>query len=101
MLSGSGSAVYGPFHRLRNPSTQSDAVAAMQQQSQEVWGRAARWSHFRAVKAYVGSLPPNGQGIEFMTRVAPSGSCPHNVFWYEGNPGVSINTQGYAVISVT
>jgi hypothetical protein len=101
MLSGSGSVVYGPYHRLRNQSTQSDSVAVMQQQSREVWGLAARWSHLRAVKAYMGPLPSNREGIEFMTGVAPSSSCPYNIFWYEGDPGVRINAQGYAVISVT
>jgi len=101
MLSGSGSVVYGPFHRLRNPATQSDSVATMQQQSQEIWGLAARWSHLRSVKAYMGPLPPNREGIEFMTSVAPSGSCPYNIFWCEGHSGVWINAQGYAVIPVT
>ncbi len=73
-------------------------MALKQQQSQEVWGLAAQWSHLRAVKAYVGPLPPNRQGIEFMTAVAPSRSSPYNVFWYQGDPGVSVNSQGYAVI---
>lgn len=101
MLSGSGNVVYGPFHRIKNQSTQSDAVANMQQQSQEIWGLAARWSSFRSVKAYVGPLPANREGVEFTTTVAPSGGCPYNAFWYEGSPGVSVNPQGYAVISVT
>jgi len=69
MLSGSGSVVYGPFHRRRNQNTQSDAVALEQQQSQEIWGVAARWSPFRSVKAYRGQLPAGSQGIEFMTAV--------------------------------
>ena len=96
----SGAHVYGPYYRLRNTTTQSDMVAMLQQQSQEIWGRAAQWSSFRSVKAYVGSLPASSQGIEFMTAVMPSRACPHNVFWYEGDPGVSVNTQGYAVIRV-
>jgi hypothetical protein len=100
MLSGSGSVVYGPFHRRRNQNTQSDAVALKQQQSQEIWGAAARWSPFRSVKAYRGQLPAGSQGIEFMTAVMPSGNCPYNVYWYEGAAGVSINSQGYAVIRV-
>jgi len=102
MLSGSGSVVNGPFfHRLRNPTTQSDAVADSQQRSQEIWGRAARWSYLRAVKAYRGPLPANAEGIEFVTAALPSGNCPYNALWYEGTPGVSINSQGYAVIQVT
>jgi hypothetical protein len=59
--------LHGPFHRLRNATTQSDAVALLQQQSQEIWGLAARWSNLRSVKAYVGSLPINAEEIEFMT----------------------------------
>lgn len=102
MLSGGGNVVYGPFHRLKNQSTQSDAVADMQQQSQEVWGLAARWSQLRSVKAYAGPLPVPREGIEFVTAVAPS-PCghPNNIFWYEGDPGVLINLKGYAVIPVT
>jgi hypothetical protein len=38
MASGLGTRSYGPFHRLRNPVTQSDAIADRQQQSQELWG---------------------------------------------------------------
>ena len=101
MLSGRGNARYGPFHRLRNQITQSDAIADQQQQSQEVWGRAARWSSLRAVKAYHGPLPDGAQGIQFVTAVAPSGNSPYNAFWYEGSAGVFINSQGFAVIQVT
>jgi len=100
MLSG-GSAVYGPFHRLRNPVSQSDTIAAQQQRSQEIWGKAARWSYLRSVKAHNGSLPTNSQGIEFITATMPSRNGPCNVFWDEGAAGVSINNQGFAVISVT
>lgn len=96
----SGGQVYGPYHRLRNKTTQSDVVAALQQQSQEIWGRAAQWSPFRSVKAYSGSLPNGAEGVEFLTAVKPSRACPHNVFWYEGDSGVSVNVQGYAVIQV-
>ena len=101
MLSGSGGMLHGPFHRLRNATTQSDAEALLQQQSQEIWGLAARWSNLRSVKAYVGSLPINAEGIEFMTPVAPSHRCPYNVFWYEGAQGVLLNPQGYVVIAAT
>jgi hypothetical protein len=72
----------------------------MQQQSQEIWGKAARWSNLRSVKAYRGPLPQNAQGIEFTTMVPPSSNGPYNVFWYKGDVGVTINAQGYPVISV-
>jgi hypothetical protein len=101
MPSGSGPPLHGPFHRLRNPSTQSDAVAFQQQQSQQIWGRAARWSFIRSVKAYQGSLPATAQGIEFVASVAPSRNGPSNVFWDEGSPGVSVNGNGFAVITAT
>ena len=55
----------------------------------------------RSVKAYVGSLPINAEGIEFMTPVAPSHPGPYNVFWYEGAQGVLINSKGFVVISAT
>ena len=101
MLSGVETVPNGPFYRLRNASTQSDAVAMLQQQSHQIWGRAARWSYLRSVKAYVGPLPLNAQGIEFMTAITPSRITPQNAFWDEGSPGVTINAQGYAVIQVT
>lgn len=91
---------YGPFHRLRNGTTQSNDVARKQHRSQEIWGLAARWSSFRAVKAYRGALPPGAEGIEFMTTVPPTRLGPFNAFWYEGNPGVSINRDEFAVIKV-
>jgi hypothetical protein len=91
---------YGPFHRLRNGTTQSDDVAEKQQRSQEIWGVAARWSNLRAVKAYRGALPPGAEGIEFMTTVPPTRLGPFNAFWYEGAASVSINREEFAVIKV-
>jgi hypothetical protein len=101
MASGLAIRSYGPFHRLRNLVTQSDAIADRQQQSQELWGRAARWSSLLSVKAYVGPLTGGAEGIEFVTAIAPSSNTPYRVFWYEGSLGVSINDQGFAVIPVT
>ena len=72
-------AEHGPFHRLRNATTQSDDVADSQQRSQEIWGLAARWSNLRAVKAYCGLLPDGAEGIEFMTAVPPTRHGPYNV----------------------
>lgn len=93
-------AEHGPFHRLRNATTQSDDVADSQQRSQEIWGLAARWSNLRAVKAYCGLLPDGAEGIEFMTAVPPTRHGPYNAFCYEGSSGVSVNRDGFAVIKI-
>jgi hypothetical protein len=92
---------FGPFHRLRNATTQSEAVALLQVQSREIWGSAARWSYVPTVRAYVGPLPPHATGIEFMTPVPPSRVSNGNAFWYQGHPGVRTNSRGFAVVQAT
>lgn len=95
---------FGSYHRLRSP-TQTLVTANEQVQSQRILGRAARWSSRLSVKAYRGPLPPNAEGIEFETPVAPSpGSHPTTVYWYEGTAGVTvINHKGddFDMINVT
>jgi hypothetical protein len=100
MQSGGGSTQHGPFHRLKNPTTQNDAVAYLQAQSGEIWGAVGRWSYIPTVRAYVGPLPPQAEGIEFTTSIAPSRISNRNVFWYQGDPGVITNSKGFAVITV-
>ena len=92
--------VYGPYHRLESPS-QSTQVAAQQQQSSQIWGRAARWSDMLSVKAYRGALPGGARGVEFTTTVAPhSATHPTLVQWYQSDPGVQSGPDGYVWIAV-
>jgi hypothetical protein len=97
---GTGTQEYGPFHRLRNPTTQTDAVALLQVQSREIWGSTARWSHVPTVRAYVGPLPSQAAGIEFTTPIPPSRMSNGNAFWYPGDLGVRTNSRGFAVIPI-
>lgn len=79
---------YGPFHRKMSP-TQDSSIAAEQERSWALLGRAARWSPWLSVKAYRGPLSSGEQGIEFVTLAKPSaGTHPHDVFWLEGDPDV-------------
>lgn len=89
--------MYGPFHRLRSP-TQSDAVAKQQQESAEVWGRARQNSDIPQVQAYIGPLPNETDGIEFLTAVAPDTGTVH-ARWTGPREGVRI-MEDFARISV-
>jgi hypothetical protein len=81
------------FHRLLSP-TQTAEVARKQQQSGELWGRAARWSDIPKVKAYVGPLPEGAEGIEFTTGVPPDpGVPPGRAEWTGPRPGVIVEAE--------
>lgn len=89
------------YHRLQSP-TQTYNDSLLQQQSGQIWGKEAYGSGFATVKAYTGPLPAGEQGIEFTTPAQPNpGSPPGQAKWYPGAPGVTLNSQGYAVINVT
>jgi hypothetical protein len=94
-----------PFHRVENPTTQTKAIAKLQELSREIWGRPARGSGQPSVKAYPGSLPKR-RGVEFTTSIEPMpGSAPNEARWYwEWCPGVELrqqNGQDYACVGVT
>ena len=89
------------YHRLQSP-TQTYADGIMQVQSGQMWGREAYGSSIPTVKAYVGPLPAGEQGVEFTTEAEPNAGAPQGqAKWYPGSPGVTVNSQGYAVINVT
>jgi hypothetical protein len=88
------------YHRLRGP-TQTAEVAKLQEDSGELWGLAARWSHIPKVKAYVGPLPAGREGIEFTTEVPPDPGCPPGrAEWSGPRPGVMLDGE-FAKIRVT
>jgi len=93
------------FHRVENPTTQTRAIAKIQELSLEIWGLPARGSGQPSVKAYPGSLPGR-RGVEFTTDIEPfPGSAPNEARWYwEWCPGVQLREKGgkdFACIGVT
>ena len=94
-----------PFHRVENPTTQTKAIALMQELSNEIWGLPARGSGLPSVKAYPGILPQR-RGVEFTTGIEPMpGSAPNEARWYlEWCAGVELKQKDgkdYACIGVT
>lgn len=94
------------YHRLES-SAQTAPIARQQQASGEVWGGPNTWARrsgavLTTIKAYRGPLSPGQRGIEFITAVAPTADAgtPHEARWLYGTPGVTLNKDGYAVISV-
>ncbi len=83
-----------PFHRVENTTTQTKAIAKMQEISGEIWGLPARGSGQPSVKAYPGCLP-NRRGVEFTTDIEPTpGSAPNEARWHlEWCPGVQLRQQ--------
>ncbi|MEW2545049.1 RHS repeat-associated core domain-containing protein [Streptomyces sp. NPDC047002] len=80
--------LYGPFHR-KGSRTQGSAVAQMQIDSGELWGRTPRFAPRPTVQAYRGPLPPDAKSgsIEFYTTVKPKpqkNSIKGYVEWEEG-----------------
>jgi hypothetical protein len=66
-----GNDVYGPFHRLRNATTQTRADDQKQMDSGVLWGRTPRGGKGPTAQAYVGALPAGASGVEFMTSIKP------------------------------
>lgn len=81
------------YHRRESPS-QTAAIAAQQQATGEMWGRAPRGSDVPAVQAYVGPLPFGIRGVEFTTDVLPDpGSPPGQAYWRGPRPGVVVEDE--------
>jgi hypothetical protein len=88
------------YHRLASP-TQTPLDAQKQIISQEIWGGIPRNGYEPKVQAYIGSLPPNADGIEFLTEIAPDIGCPiGQAFWSGEREGVRVEDD-FAKIVVT
>lgn len=89
------------YHRKASPTQQLD-TAIYQTHSNEVWGTGAFLTGIAAVKAYLGPLPANTDGIEFETPVAPTpGTSTLSVaYWYQGAAQPAA-TPGFVMIPVT
>lgn len=87
------------YHRVRS-ATQSREDAILQERSGQLWGQPARWSDIPKVKAYVGPLPDDRDGIEFVTDVLPDPGCPPGqAYWSGPRDGVRVES-GYAKIRI-
>ncbi len=99
------------YHRDWNNSTQTSAVAKLQQTSGEMWGDVPKnGGAFRCVQVYRHALGPADMGIEFTTTTTPTAGagtpwetrwlyCDHGV--PKCSPGVWLNARGFAVLRVT
>ena len=93
--------MFGPYHRTDPPDVIEKVV-----KSGELWGRAPRnfnASNFPKAKAYLGPLPEDVVGFEFVTDVAPDkNGVPEKPTWcdkYGPRPGVVIEDD-FAKIKV-
>lgn len=87
------------YHRIRS-KTQTLAHAILQQRSGELWGQPARGSQIPKVKAYVGPLPDDRYGIEFLADVPPDPGCPPgHAYWSGPRDGVRVEDD-YAKIRI-
>lgn len=87
------------YHRYQT----DPELAAKQQASGQVWGRAARnvfASDIPKVKAYVGPLPDGVSGIEFTTDVPPDPGCPPGKAVWSGPRSGVVVEDDFAKIAV-
>jgi len=94
-----------PFHRVENPTTQTDQIAKLQESSREIWGQPARGSDQPSVKAYPGPLV-SGRGVQFTTEIVPQPfGAPNEARWYwNWTPNVELRQKDgkdFACIGVT
>lgn len=76
------------YHRKESP-TQSVRVAALQEQSLEVWGKEPRNSDTLKVQAFKRRLPAETRGIEFDSHVDPDpDGHPHIACWSGDRSGI-------------
>ena len=87
------------YHRIES-LTQTPEDARLQEESGEVWGRAARGSDIPKVKAYAGPLPSGKRGIEFVTSLRPDfGGARGSPQWSGTRDGVELDGE-FAKIKV-
>jgi len=93
------------YHRLENPISQSQQIAAQQVATGELWGRPIRGGGLiPSVKAYPGPLPSGSNGIEFTTNIPATHLTPSTHYWVHGfDPGITLRQVGgdtFAIIPV-
>jgi len=93
---------YGVFHR--NEATfQTAAVAKLQEDSNEIWGRKPANGFEPTVQAYRPLGIKQARRIEFSTDVKPGAETPYEAWWYLSDPDVETRYHGreqFACISV-
>jgi hypothetical protein len=99
--------MYGPFHRLRNPTTQTTSTDQKLIDSGMLWGTTPRGGKGPTAQAYFGPLPPGSSGIEFVTPVRPhQANLPngHGANWYFDDTAftgkIVQNNTDYAIITI-
>ena len=85
----------GPYHHRANAVTQTEADADMQIRTLKICGTAGRFHAVPTVRAYLGPLPDDEEGIQFETDVSPTSVVPpasfglvSQVLWRDGEQGV-------------
>lgn len=102
-----GANMYGPFHRLRNNTTQTQKHDQLQIDTGMLWGTTPRGGKGPTAQAYFGPLPSGQSGIEFVTPVKPHQmNLPnhHGANWYFDDTAftgkVTQNSTDYAAITI-
>jgi|JI10StandDraft_1071094.scaffolds.fasta_scaffold130138_5 hypothetical protein len=93
---------HGVFHR--NEATyQTKETAAIQVETQEIWGRTPANGYKPTVQAYCALAAKQARRIEFSTDVKPGAISPFEAWWYLEEDGVEHrhhNGEDFACISV-
>ena len=102
-----GVDMHGPFHRIRNSTTQTLNHDQEQIDSGMLWGTTPRGGKCPTAQAYFGPLPPGQSGIEFVTSIMPhQANLPHGLganWYFDDTAFTGKLTRGgrdYAVITI-
>lgn len=102
-----GVDMYGPFHRIRNSTTQQLHHDQQQIDTGMLWGATPRGGKCPTAQAYFGPLPSGQSGIEFVTSVKPHQlNLPNGLGanWYFDDTAftgkITQNTKDYAAITI-
>lgn len=94
---GSSRAIY---YRIQNSRTQTEEISCLQETSGELWGTRGRYNARPTVRAYLGRLPEDDEGIEFETAVSPDpNGVPILPTWTGPREGVRVEGP-YAKINI-
>ncbi|WP_406292827.1 hypothetical protein OG948_00485 [Embleya sp. NBC_00888] len=88
-LDGGWKELYGPFKRIES-KTQTDADAALMQDSGQLWGQGKPGGFFGSearAEVWPGALKPGERGVEMYTPIKPRGTGPWGPTWPIGSPG--------------
>lgn len=84
-------ALYGPFRRLKNDTTQTPETVVKQLRSGQLWGKPL--ARDPVVKAHAGKLEVDEEGLEFWAPVPPDNPHGKRVYWRYAGPYVEITDE--------